>query len=118
MSRTSALEAGERRLAAMIHRRADAEEAQARADQRERVRRDDQKCVALAAEYQPDFAAFGASPPLARADEWSSDYERRLLRGLQRRLPPRSELADPTMLDGLPSKALENFARMGPRRGR
>jgi hypothetical protein len=101
MTMTAELQAAERRLAQMISRRADSEEAEARDDaaaKRERVRADDLKCRDLAASYQPDFAAFGAEPPLIRGDEWASDYERRLLRGLQRRLSPKSDLADPQIL--------------------
>jgi len=102
MSMTASLADAERRLARLIHRAADEEDEQRRAANRERVRADDAKCASLAG---------GLEPPMARSDEWSSDYERRLVRGLQRRLPPRSELADPIMLDGVPDgKAFENFA--------
>jgi len=111
MTLTASLEAAERRLAKLINRTADEQESQRRADDRALVRRDDARCASLAAEFQPDFAAHGLEPPMARADEWSSDYERRLLRGLQRRLPPRSELANPAIIDGAPNgPALENFA--------
>ncbi len=112
MSMTASLEAAERRLARMINRRADEEEADRRADQRERVRLDDQRCVSLAAEYQPDFERFNASPPMARSDEWASDYERRLLRGLQRRLSPRNDLSDPTLFDRIGGATLATFAGM------
>lgn len=119
MSMTAELEAAERRLAQMISRRADAEEAQARADAAEAradkaalVRADDLRCRDLAAEYQSDYQAFGVTPPMPRADEWASDYERRLVRGLQRRLSPRSDYADSTMLDGLSPKTFDNIAKM------
>ncbi len=96
MSLTAELEAAERRLAAMVRRRADAEEAEARADERERVRADDLRCRDLAADYQPDYQAFGVTPPMPRADEWATQYERRLLRGLQpravSRVPPCSSV--------------------------
>ncbi len=95
----------------MINRRADEEREERRADERERVRRDDARCLSLAAEYQGDYAGFGVEPPMARADEWSDDYERRLLRGLQRRLSPRSELAAPTLTDNLDGVAFDNFAK-------
>jgi hypothetical protein len=111
MSVTSELAEAERRLARMIGARADAEEREARADKAERVRRDDLKCRDLAAEYQSDFAAFGVTPPMARSDEWSGQFEKRLLRGLQRRLSPDSKLADPSILD-VPAPALANFATM------
>ena len=90
------LQAAERRLAQMINRRADSDEAETRADQRERVRADDARCASLQAEYQSDYAAFGLEPLLMRSDEWSGQFERRLLKGLQRRLsrapssPPRT----------------------------
>ncbi len=113
MGYNASLADAEKRLARMVHRRADDEEAERRSEARERVRQDDARCQSLAAEFQQDFAAFGFEPPMARADEWADDYHRRLLRGLQRRLPPRTELADPTMLDGVPDgPALANFASM------
>lgn len=59
-----------------------------------------------------DYAAHGATPPLIRGDEWSDDYHRRLLRGLQRRLSPKSELADPTLFNEIKGGVLANFARM------
>jgi hypothetical protein len=100
MSLTNALADAERRLAAMIDRRADAEEATARADALARSRADDQKCRSLAADYQGDYAAHGATPPMPRADESARAYEKRLLNGLQRRLAPRNEFADSAMLEG------------------
>ena len=54
MSLTAELAEAERRLAAMICRRADDEDAQARADHAERVRADDIRCRGLMAEYQSD----------------------------------------------------------------
>ena len=53
-----------------------------------------------------------ATPPMARADEWSSQYHRRLLRGLQRRLSSRNEFADPEILDGLGGGALDTYAKL------
>ena len=106
------LQAAERRLAQMINRRADSDEAETRADQRERVRADDARCASLQAEYQSDYAAFGLEPPLMRSDEWSGQFERRLLKGLQRRLSPSSKLAAPDLLDEVPSSALGNFRSM------
>ena len=111
MSITSDLAYAEKRLAALINSRADSEERQARADRAERVRADDARCANLAASYQEDYAAHGVSPPLPNADEWSSGYEKRLLRGLQRRLSPDSKLADSSILD-VPPAALTNFAQM------
>ena len=111
MSLASELERAERRLAALVNSRADAEEAQVRADKAERVRRDDLRCKDLAAEFQNEYAAHGVTPPLARADEWASDYHRRLVSGLQRRLSPRSTLADPAILQ-VQGQAFENFAKM------
>jgi hypothetical protein len=111
MAYTSELAEAERRLAKMIGARADSEEREARTDKAERVRRDDLHCRDLAAEFQSDFAAFGVEPPMPRADEWSNEYQKRLLRGLQRRLSPDSDLADPSLLD-VPPAALTNFAQM------
>jgi hypothetical protein len=111
MSVTSELAEAERRLARMINHRADSEAAEARADKAERIRRDDLRCRDLAAEFQSDFAAFGVEPPMPRADEWSNEYQKRLLRGLQRRLSPDSDLADSSLLD-VPPAALTNFAQM------
>jgi hypothetical protein len=112
MSMTAELEAAERKLAAMVNRRYAEEESERRADKAERVRADDLRCRDLAAEYQPDYQAFGVTPPMPRADEWASDFERRLVRGLQRRLSPRSDYADSTMLDGLSPKTFDNIAKM------
>jgi hypothetical protein len=100
MSLTAALADAERRLAAMINRKADADEAEARADALARSRADDAKCQSLAADYQGDYAAHGVEPPMPRADESARAYEKRLLNGLQRRLAPRNEFADSTMLEG------------------
>jgi hypothetical protein len=111
MAYTSELAEAERRLAKMIGARADSEEREARTDKAERVRRDDLRCRDLAAEFQSDFAAFGVEPPMPRADEWSNEYQKRLLRGLQRRLSPDSDLADPSLLD-VPPAVLTNFAQM------
>ena len=111
MSVTSELAEAERRLARMVSVRADAEERQARADKAERVRADDLRCRDLAAEYQGDYQGFGVSPPLPGGNEWSDDYERRLVKGLQRRLSPRNSYADDSMLDGLRGKAFDNIAR-------
>ena len=111
MSVASELQRAEARLAALIHNRADSEEREARADKAERVRRDDLRCRDLAAEYQSDYAAHGVSPPLPGGNEWSDDYERRLVRGLQRRLSPRSSYADDSMLDGLKGRAFDNIAQ-------
>ncbi len=111
MSVTSELADAERRLARMINSRADSEEREARADRTERVRRDDLRCRDLAAEYQADYAAHGVEPPMPRADEWSGQFEKRLLRGLQRRLSPDNDLADPSILD-TPPEALANFSKM------
>ena len=112
MSMTAALEAAERRLVALINRQADEEEEARRADDRERVRADDLRCRDLAAEFQEDYAAHGATPPLVHGDEWASDYHRRLLRGLQRRLSPRSDLADPHLLDEVTGRVLKNMGDM------
>jgi hypothetical protein len=112
MSMTDELAKAERRLAEMVNARADSEERERSRDKAERVRLDDLRCKDLAAEYQQDYAAHNATPPLIRSDEWSSDYERRLLRGLQRRLSPRSDLADPTLFNEIHGKAFENFAGM------
>jgi hypothetical protein len=112
MSITSDLAFAEKRLAALINSRADSEEREARADQVARVRADDAKCATLMAEYQEDYRAFGAEPPLVRSDEWASQYQKRLLRGLQRRLSPDSKLADLGLLDGVPAPALANFSQM------
>ena len=49
---------------------------------------------------------------MARSDEWSGQFERRLLRGLQRRLSPSSDLAAPRLLDEIPSNAFGNFREM------
>ena len=49
---------------------------------------------------------------MARSDEWSGQFERRLLKNLQRRLSPSSELADPGLLDGVPRNAMGNFRDM------
>lgn len=105
------LEAAERRLARMINSRADSEEAERTATKRDRVRADDARCADLAASYQADYAAHGVTPPLPNADEWSAGYEKRLLRGLQRRLSPDSKLADSSILD-VPPAALTNFSQM------
>ena len=112
MSVTSELADAERRLARMINHRADSEAAEARADQAARVRADDARCASLRGEYQQDFAAHGIEVPMARSDEWSGQFEKRLLRGLQRRLSPSSELADLRLLDEVPSNALPNFREM------
>ena len=96
----------------MINSRADSEERERSRNKAERVRADDLKCKDLAAEYQSDYAAHNATPPLIRSDEWSDDYHRRLLRGLQRRLSPRSDLADPTLFNEIKGGVLANFARM------
>jgi len=112
MARNNSLAYAEERLAALVHRRADEEDAERRADQREKVRRDDLKCQALMAEFQPDYQAFNATPPPARADEWASDFEKRLLRGLQRRLAPSHELNDPHLLDQATGRVLENMGGM------
>src|SRR5271165_2900079 len=89
--------------------RADAE--QRRSDDAE-VRADDDRCRDLAAAYQEDFARHGAEPPLFRSDEWSDAYERRLLRSLQRRLDPASDLANTKLLDGVRGPAFRNFAEI------
>jgi hypothetical protein len=120
MSMVEELRNAEARLARMINRRADAEDAEARADdaqrradKRERIRQDDLRCRDLAAEYQSDFAAHGVEPPMPRADEWANQYERRLLSGLQRRLSPRSDLADPQFLgENLSPAVFASFAQM------
>jgi hypothetical protein len=111
MAYTSELAEAERRLARMINSRADSEAAEARADKAERIRADDARCQNLMAEFQEDFGAHGVTPPMPRADEWSGQYERRLLRGLQRRLAPDNDLADPSILD-VPAPALANFSAM------
>jgi hypothetical protein len=88
------LQAAERRLAQMINARADSEERERRADasaRAERIRVDDLRCKDLMAEFQPDYARHGCEPPMARSDEWSNQYEVRLLKGLQRRLSPDSD---------------------------
>ena len=69
------------------------------------------RCRELTAEYQPDYQAIDATPPLARADEWSGDCHRRLLLGLQRRLSPRNELADLKLFDEIKGKTFDHFAR-------
>jgi hypothetical protein len=112
MSMTSELADAERRLAAMINHRADSEERNARADHVARVRADDARCQSLRGEYQQDFAAHGLEVPMARSDEWSGQFEKRLLRGLQRRLSPSSDLADLRLLDEVPSNAMSNFRSM------
>jgi hypothetical protein len=111
MALTRELADAERRLAAMINSRADSEETERLAAKRDRIRADDARCQSLQAEFQEDFRQFGAEPPMPRADEWSGQYEKRLLRGLQRRLSPSSDLADPSLLD-VPAPALGNFAQM------
>jgi hypothetical protein len=112
MAVTDELARAERRLAEMVNARADSEARERSRDKAERVRLDDLRCKDLAAEYQQDYAAHNATPPLIRSDEWSSDYHRRLLRGLQRRLSPRSDLADPTLFNEISGKTFENFAGM------
>ena len=113
MAYTQELEQAERRLARMINSRADSDEASARADKAERVRRDDAKCQSLMAEFQEDFRQFGTEPPLVRSDEWSDAYQVRLLKNLQRRLSPSSDLASPRLLDNIPpGPALQNFTQM------
>ena len=108
---TEELRQAEKKLARMIEARADSEAAEARSDRAERIRADDLKCRDLAAEFQQDYAAHGVSPPLPGGNEWSDDYERRLVKGLQRRLSPRSSYADDSMLNGLKGKAFDNIAR-------
>lgn len=88
--------------------RADAE--QRRSDDAE-VRADDDRCRDLAAAYQEDFARHGAEPPLFRSDEWSDAYERRLLRSLQRRLDPASDLANTKCAAPLSEISPRSFAR-------
>ena len=112
MGITSELADAERRLARMINHRADSEAAEARADHAARVRADDARCATLRGEYQQDFAAHGLEVPMARSDEWSGQLERRLLKNLQRRLSPSSDLAAPNLLDGVPGNAMGNFRDM------
>jgi hypothetical protein len=113
MSYTAELEQAERRLARMINHRADSEEREVRADKAARVRADDAKCQSLMAEFQEDFRQFGTEPPLVRSDEWSDQYQVRLLKNLQRKLSPSSDLADSRLLDNIPrGPALENFTQM------
>jgi hypothetical protein len=112
MAYTDELQRAERRLSELINAKADSVEADARADRAERIRRDDLRCRDLAAEFQGDYAAHGVSPPLPNANEWAADYERRLLKGLQRRLSPRNSYADDSMLDEIPASAMPHFAKM------
>jgi hypothetical protein len=109
MSLTEELERAERRLAQMISRRADAEEAQARADaaaaaqeRRDRIRRDMERCQAHQNRYDNVFTKFGKRAPMALADDAPPDYRRKLYALAQTMLPSGHSLADldPMELDG------------------
>lgn len=109
MSMTSELQRAEKRLAAMIDRRADAEEAQARAaaaaaaqERRDRIRRDMERCQAHQHRYDNVFTKFGKRAPMALADNAPPDYRRKLYALAQTMLPSGHSLADldPMELDG------------------
>ena len=93
----------------MISRRADAEEAQARADaaaeaqeRRDQARRDMERCQVHQARYDNVFTKFGKRAPLALADDAPPDYRRKLYGLAQTMLPSGHSLADldPMELDG------------------
>lgn len=109
MSMTAELEAAERRLAEMVHRKADREEAQARADaateaqnRRDRIGRNADRCSAHQARYDGMFTKFGRRAPMAIADDAPADYRRKLYAIAQTLLPSNHMLADldPMELDG------------------
>ena len=92
MSMTAELQAAERRLAAMVNRRADAEEAQARAEaaermmaERQRAREDAERRREYQVRYADAFAAFGSLPPAPVEDERPGEYRARLFEHLRRR---------------------------------
>jgi hypothetical protein len=107
MSITSELEAAERRLAAMINSRAAADEAQARADavadraeRRDQLRRNADRCANHQSRYDEIFTKFGRRAPQPIADAAPPDYRRRLYAIAQSLLPSDHELVrvDPVEL--------------------
>jgi hypothetical protein len=118
MSVTSELESAERRLARMIHKRADSEEAQARADaateaqeRRDRIRRNADRCAAHQARYDSMFTRFGRRAPLAIADDAPPDYRRKLYSIAQTMLPSGHMLADLDPME-LDSQAIVPFEKL------
>ncbi len=121
MSMTSELQRAEKRLAAMIDRRADAEEAQARADAAERMmaeaaqaREDAERRRQYQVRYADAFAAFGSLPPAPIEDERPGQYRARLFEHLRRRLPSGHELAAVRAddLSSASAQARANFEQM------
>jgi hypothetical protein len=119
MSMTSELQRAEKRLAAMIDRRADAEEAQARADaadrmmaERERAREDAERKREIQVRYADAFASHGSLVPAPVDDERPGQYRKRLFDSLQRKLPPTHDLATIRSDDLSSDIARRNFESM------
>jgi hypothetical protein len=88
-----------------------AEQRETESAKRMAVREDDTKCQMLANDFNADYRSFNVETPAPRPDEWSADYERRLLRGLQRRLAPSHELSTAGMgrIDEAPPNLMKMF---------
>ena len=119
MSMTSELQRAEKRLAAMIDRRADAEEAQARADaaarmmaEREQARADSERRREIQVRYADAFASHGSLVPAPVDDERPGQYRKRLFDALQRKLPGGHDLATVRSDDLVTTATRENFEQM------
>jgi hypothetical protein len=118
MSLSAEFQRAELRLAEMVNRRADAEEAQARADsaaeaqeRRDRIRRDAERCSAHQERYDNVFTKFGKRAPMALADDEPPTYRRQLFGLGQTMLPSDHWLAkvDPMEIDGKVIAPLEQM---------
>jgi hypothetical protein len=119
MSMTEELQRAEKRLAALIEKRADQEEAAARADaaarmmaERERAREDAERRRQYQVRYADAFAAFGTQVPAPVDDERPGEYRKRLYEHLRHKLPGGHELAT-IRADDIPSgNVARNFEQM------
>jgi hypothetical protein len=119
MSMTAELEAAERRLARMVNRRADEEEAQLRQDAAERraleaakAREDAERRREYQVLYADAFASHGSLVPAPIDDEPVGRYRKRLFDSLQNKLPPSHDLAQIRSDDLTSSIARTNFEQM------